>query len=140
MSKKAERQQSFQTKMANWSTRIQANGRMELLPAEAKEMEIRRGSIRESLDALANERRRLEQDRLKVPVNSEEWNRLNESLNRIRGNFGNATKMLMECKSMHWAVVFHFVAEQMLTHQAYMMLRDCTHQLLGKPPKQQNGK
>ncbi len=138
MSKAATKALSFRERRAEFSTRISANGRINVLPKCAIEAEIEKVSLRESLTTLFEQRDRLRRERIKHPQNGEEWNRLNETLNRVQGQLGNCEKMLREAKARCFATVFEFCAEQMLTHEAFLMVRQATWELMGKPYRATN--
>lgn len=103
-----------------------------MLPKRAIDAEIQKVSIKESLSVLFEERARLTSERNKHPQNSEEWLRLDQTLNRVRGNLGNVERQLREARSKEFCEVFQFCAEQLLTHEAYLMIREATHMLMGK--------
>lgn len=138
MSKLAEKSQSFRERRANFSTRILANGRMPLLPKAAVEAELQKVSLKEVLQTLYIEKSKLENQRRKLPQNTEEYLRITETLNRVKGNLGHTQKMLCECKSKEFSEVFQFCAEMFLTHEAFMHIRQMTHELMGKPFKAPN--
>lgn len=135
MSKSSTKALSFRERRAEFSTRIMANGRINVLPKSATEAELEKVSLRETLTTLFEQRDRLRRERLKHPQNGEEWNRISETLNRVQGNLGNCEKMLREAKSRCFTEVFEFCAQQLLTHEAYLMVRQATHELMGKPYK-----
>lgn len=123
---------SFRERRAQFSTRIAANGRMGIMPKHAITLELEKTSIKESLGVLYQQRAALHAERQKHPQRSPEWLRIDETLNRVRGNLGNVEKMLREAKEKHWAVVFQFCAEQLLTHEAYIEIRRAVSELLGQ--------
>lgn len=138
MSKSAFRQLSFQEKRANFSTRIQANGRISVLPKEAIEQEIVKTELRSTLEELFRQRAVLTAQRNTYPQHSPEWLRIDQTLNRVRGNLGHTQKMLSEAKAVHHAVLFEFVATIFLSEQALSVIRQAVGELKGEAPKANN--
>lgn len=138
MSQGAAKQLSFRERRAQFSTRILANGRINVLPKSAIQAEIEKTDLRQILTTLFQQKSALIQARLKHPQGSEEWNRITETLNRVAGALGHCQKMLAEAKSREFCEVFAFCAQQLLTHEAFLMIQQATHELMGKPYKPTN--
>lgn len=134
MNQTAEQNLSFRERRANFSTRISANGRMGIMPKEATVIELENTSLKESLGQLYKSRAALHDQRSRHVVHSAEWLRIDESLNRVKGQLGNTERMLKNGKEKHWAVIFHFCAEQLLTHHAYQEIRQAVWEMFGKEP------
>lgn len=134
MNQTATKQLSFRQRRAEFSMRIQANGRMGIMPKEAITLELEKTTLKESLGQLYRSRAALHAERNKHPQRSPEWLRIDETLNRVRGQIGNTEKLLSEAKEKHWAVLFAFCAEQLLTHQAYAEIRSAVWEMFGKAP------
>lgn len=138
MSKKSSRQTSFRERRAQFSNRILANGRMEVTPKEAYELEIQQVSLKEILERLYHQRGCLRSKRLSFREGSEEWNRISETLNRIQGEMGQIQKTLSEAKEKHFSVMFEFCAGLFLTTEANQHIRAMAWELMGKPPRATN--
>jgi len=138
MSKKSAKQYAFEEKRGNFSTRINANGRMQIMPQSAKNQEIIKAELRSTLENLFLQRRQLTDARNTHPQGSEEWVRIDQTLNRVRGHLGHVQKTLMEAKALHYALLFEFVANEFLSEEALSCIRQAVAELKGLPPKMNN--
>ena len=132
MSKKAFRELSFREKRAQFSTRISSQGRLDILPKNAVEKELEEVSLREIVDRLIVARNSCRSKRRSFSSNTPEWNRITETLCRVQGQLGMMEEQYRSAKSRTYAEVFSFCAEQMLTHQVFLAIRQATWQLMGK--------
>ncbi len=132
MSKSSFRAKSFQERRADFSMRIKANGRMDILPAHAKETEMERREITGTIARLHAERERLNELLRITQKGTQEWQDLHDTHCRVSGNLGHLKKTLMGLKNLQYAEVFEFAANQILTEETLQAIRALVWELWGK--------